>query len=122
MKFNVKNKPKIIINSYDFLDKVHNGYIHCEIIAGMHDLLHVAILVWEKLKKLLLTHLYIQSSVVPGLWLSRKSSLSLALIIDDVGVKHTNIHDLNKLMSEINTEYQTTVDLTGSKILGFNLH
>ena len=110
------------MDSYDLHNKVHNGCIHYGIIGGIHGLLHAARLAREKLKKLLLKHLFIQSYVVPGLWLSRKSSLSLALIIDDVGVKHTNIHDLNKLISVTNTKYQTTVDLTGSKILGFNLH
>ena len=57
---------------------------------------------------------------MPGFCLYRKSSSAFSLIVDDFGVKLTNIHDLNKPMLAINTEYQTTVVLTRSKFLVFN--
>ena len=42
-------------------------------------------------------------------------------MVDDFGVRFTNVEDFYKLNSILNIEYETTIDLSGTKFLGFDL-
>jgi len=122
MRLAIKFIPQIIIDNYNLAPLVHNGYVYCEITGGMYGLPHAARLAWIKLHNLLTTNNYHESVSVPGLWTSSISDLAFVLIVDDFGIRYTNPKDLRHLESCLNQQYQTTLDLTGSKFLGFDLH
>lgn len=121
MKLAAKHIPDVIIKAHNLKPLIYDGYVYCKITGGMRVLPHAACLAWEKLTKLLTNNNYVQSLTVPGLWKSSISNQAFILTVDNFGIRCTNAKDLHHLEDTLNKEYQTTIDLTGLKYLGFDL-
>ena len=121
MKLNARHIPEIIVNNYNLRPLIHNGFVYCEITGGMHGLPHAARQAWQKLHHLLTNNGFRQSMSVPGLWKSTINDLAFVLVVDDFVIRCTNVNDFHHLNKVLNHEYETTIDLTGTKFLGFDL-
>ena len=51
MKIKIENIPQEIIEEYNLMPMVHNGYIHLEIRKGMYSLKQAGVIANEQLEK-----------------------------------------------------------------------
>ena len=60
--------------------------------------------------------------LTPGLWKHRTKPTTFSLCVDDFGVKYFSTSDAKHLINAINTNYETTIDCSGSMNCGFDLN
>lgn len=115
--------PDEIMNEYKLREKVdENGYVYIEIQKGMYGLPQAGILAQELLEKRLKEFGYTQSKIIHGLWTHATRPTTFTLVVDDFGVKYTNIGDANHLINALEKFYEITIDWTGSKYIGLTLN
>ena len=79
--------PQEIIDQYDLLPLVHNGYVYIEIRKGMYGLPQAGIIANNKLRKHLANFGHIPTKNTPGLWKHQTRPVQFSLVVDDFGVK-----------------------------------
>ena len=57
----------------------------------------------------------------PSLWKYESNGILFALVVDDFGIKSTSEAATSHLIQALRDKYQTTVDPSGTKFLGFVL-
>lgn len=113
--------PKEIIDQYNLLPLVHDGYIYMEIRKGMYGLPQAGILANKKLTKHLEPYGYVPTKHTPGLWQHQTRPITFSLVVDDFGIKYTNTADANHLIAALKAEYECTTDWTGALYCGLTL-
>ena len=116
--------PEDIIQEYDLRKKVDaTGNVHCEVRRGMYGLPQAGIIAQELLEKRLLKAGYRQSKVTPGYWKHdwRPISFTLAMVVDDFGVKYINKTDVNHLIQTLKQDYKIEEDWEGTRYLVITL-
>ena len=68
----------------------------------------------EDLKTHLVPYGYKPVRFTPGLWKHELSNLRFTLIVDDFGVKFTNLSQAHHLINVLKTKYELSIDWTGS--------
>ena len=68
MKLPIKLIPQEIIDQYNLMPLVHNGYIYIRIDKGMYGLPQAGRIAWDLLKERLAKHGYRPTKHTPGLW------------------------------------------------------
>ena len=87
----------------------------------MYGLPQAGLLASELLEERLNKHGYRQSKLVPGLWKHDTRPIQFTLVVDDFGVKYTQLEDVNHLQTAIEQDYTVTVDWTGKRYIGITL-
>ena len=75
----------------------------------------------QELVKLLKVAGYYESDLVPCLFKHESRQISFSLIVDDLGVKHTNTEDIQHLIDAISPRWKVKHNPTGDKYIGMNL-
>ena len=96
-------------------------YVYWEIQGGMYGLPQAGILAHQKLKQHLKTFGYEPVPFTAGLWINREQNISFTLVVDDFGVKYTDMKNVKHLIDALEMEYKITVDMTGSLYCGVTL-
>jgi hypothetical protein len=73
---------------YKLHEKIHNGYIYCEIRRGMYGLPQAGIIANQLLKKRLAEFGYFELPHTPGLWKHASRPVQFTLVVDDFGIKY----------------------------------
>ena len=68
IRLSIKIFPQKIIDAYNLLGLVHNGYMYFEIQHGMYGLLQAGKLAYNQLFRKLEPHGYAPRCHTPGLW------------------------------------------------------
>ena len=87
----------------------------------MHGLKQAGKIACDDLKKHLQPHGYVPAPHTPGLWQHLHSDLTFTLIVDDFGIKHTNLQQVHDLILTLKKRYEITVDWTGTLCAGVTL-
>jgi hypothetical protein len=101
--------PQEIIDQYELLPSVHNGYVYIEIGKGMYSLLQAGIIVNNKLRKHLATFGYIPTKHTPGL-----CPVQFSLIVDNYGVKYAGKDNAVHLINATKSLYECTTGWDGT--------
>lgn len=117
----IKLIPADIIEHYNLNKLVHNGNVLTEVRKGMYGLPQAGRLAYDKLTKHLATYGYTATATTPGLFTHATNSAQFTLVVDDFGVKYTNIEDAKHLIACINELYSTTIDWEGKVYCGLHL-
>jgi hypothetical protein len=80
----------------------------------MYGLPQAGILVNQLLEKHLAAKGYYQCQHTPDLWRHVWRNITFCLVVDDFGVKVTNMHDMDHLIGTLKEHYTVAVDMTGS--------
>ena len=111
-----------IIEIYNLQDKIHNGWIYCEIRKGMYGLPQAGMLAHRKLAKILTDADFYCAEHTPGLWKHRTRPIQFSLVVDDFGVKYVGKEHADFLLNTLhNANYKTTVDWNGSLFCGISI-
>jgi hypothetical protein len=87
----------------------------------MYGLSQAGILTNQLLEKCLANKGYYQCQHTPGLWRHVWRDITFCLVVDDFGVKNTNMYDMDHLVDALKEHYTIAVDLTGSLFCGIQL-
>ena len=87
-RLRIKILPQRIIDAYNLLGLVHNGYVYCEIQRGMYGLPQEGKLAYNQLFCQLDPHGYALCCHTPGLWRHKWRIILFSLVVDDFGVKY----------------------------------
>jgi hypothetical protein len=87
----------------------------------MYGLPQVGILANQLLEKRLAAKGYYQCQHTPGLWRHVWQNITFCLVVDDFGIKVTNMHDMDHLINALKEDYTIAVDMTGSQFCGIQL-
>ncbi len=80
----------------------------------MYGLPQARILANQLLEKCLATKGYYQCQHTPGLWCHVWRNITFCLVVDDFGIKVTNMHDMNHLINSLKEHCTVAVNMTGS--------
>lgn len=121
MRVDIRTIPKAIIDYYNLLDIVENGYVYVEIRKGMYGLPQAGILANNELIILLEKHDYIQSKRTPGLFTHKTRPISFCLVVDDFGIKYEGKDNAEHLINILQQKYKITIDWAGDLYVGLKL-
>jgi hypothetical protein len=98
MRLHLDIIPDKIINHYNLRTIVTlDGWVYIEIWMGMYGLPQAGILANQLLKKCLAIKGYYQCQHTPGLWHHVWQNITFCLVVDDFGIKVTNMHNMDTL-------------------------
>jgi hypothetical protein len=111
MRLRLEIIPDKIIEKYNLRDLVDNdGWVYIEICKGMYGLLQAGIITNQLLEKRLSERGYYQCQHTPDLWRHVWRSIVFCLIVDDFGIKVTNMNDMHHLTAALEEHYKKAVD------------
>ena len=100
--------PPDIIKDYNLLPKVKNKTVYGKVTKGMYGLPQAGRLAHDDLVTHLATGGYYPSEHTPGLFQNKSQSVQFTLIVDDFGVKYTNVAALHHLIAHLQKKYSIT--------------
>ena len=122
MRIPIAHIPQLIVELYDLLPLVRNGYVLVEIGKGMYGLPQAGILANNQLVAHLSQHGYTPAKHTPGLFRhSSNSDLAFTLCVDDFGIKYVNRESAEHLETVLKLKYKLTTDWAGTSYLGLTL-
>jgi hypothetical protein len=122
MRFHLDITPYKIIVHYNLNIVTPDGWVYIEIWNGMYGLPQASILANWLLKKRLVIKGYYQYQHTPGLWRHVWKNIMFCLVVDDFGIKVTNMHDmLDHLVNTLKEHYTIAIDMMGSLFCGIYL-
>ncbi len=114
--------PEEIINKYNLRDLVdEEGWVYVEIRKGMYGLPQAGIIANQLLEKRLSEKGYYQCQHTPSLWRHVWCSIVFCLVVDNFGIKVTNMGDMHHLTAALEEHYKVAVDWKGSLFCGVKL-
>jgi hypothetical protein len=121
MRLAISLIPQEIIEQYNLMDLVVDGYVYIEIRKGMYGLPQAGIIANQKLTKHLAKYGYHPTKHTPGLWKHVQRPVTFSLVVDDFGIKYVGQHNAQHLLDAISDLYKNTVDWTGALYCGITL-
>jgi hypothetical protein len=113
--------PQEIFDEYPELVVESNGYVYFEVRKGIYGLKEAGLMAFQHLVKNLAKHGYEPMKFTPGLWRHRSRPTTFTLCVDDFGAKYFTKEDANHLIAAVKTNYECTIDWSGSLYCGLNL-
>jgi hypothetical protein len=121
MRIPIGDIPQTIIEQYNLLPLVSNGYVYVEIGKGMYGLPQAGKIANDRLVKHLAKHGYKQAQHTHGLFTHKTNGVVFTLVVDNFGVKYVGRENDEHLMDLLRKIYSITADWTGSKHIGLTL-
>jgi hypothetical protein len=121
MRIPVSVIPASIFAEYNLGPLVHRDHVYVEIRKGMYGLPQAGRLANDRLTAFLAPHGYAPVPITPGLWKHDSRDVFFTLVVDDFGVKYTNLTDAQHLMSTLKQLYSVSEDWDGARYCGLTL-
>jgi hypothetical protein len=100
MHLHLNINPKKIMVYYNLCDIVTpEGWVYIKIWKRMYGLPQAGILANQLPKKCLAIKGYYQCQHTPALWCHVWRNITFCLVVDDFGIKVTNMHDMDHLIN-----------------------
>jgi hypothetical protein len=113
--------PQEIIDQYNLLPLVHNGYVYIRITRGMYGLPQAGIIANDLLTARLAPHGYYQCRHTQGLWRHKWRPILFSLVVDDFGVKYVGKQHVEHLNRAIESHYEYAKDWGGQLYCGITI-
>ena len=113
--------PQEIFDEYPDMKVEGDGFVYLEARKGIYGLKEAGLLAFKHLVSNLSPFGYEPMPFTPGLWRHRSRPTTFTLCVDDFGIKFFCKADADHLISALQTNYETTIDWSGSLYCGLNL-
>jgi hypothetical protein len=114
--------PDEIIQEYQLLTLLHNGFIYIQIDKGMYGLPQAGILANQLLARRIGKHGYFQCRHTPGLWRHTTRPILFTLVVDDFAIQYTGKDQANHLLTLLRRDYEAvSMDWDASLYCGITL-
>jgi hypothetical protein len=117
----VANIPEETLARYSLHQFIVKGHVLFRVDGTMYGHPVAGRLANQDLVDHLATAGYVQDPNIPCLFSHTTSSISFTLVVDDFGVKYSNVTDYEALVSHLEKKYRISEDRTGSKYIGIRL-
>ena len=121
IRLSIKIIPQRIIDAYNLLGLVHNGYVYCEIQRGVYEIPQAGKLAYNQLVRKLETHSYAPCRHTPGLWSQKCRPILFSLVVDNFGVKYIGRVHAKHLVTTLRKYHTLKTDLEGTLYCGIIL-
>jgi len=121
MRIPVAIIPDEIMLQYHLAPLIHRDHVYVEIRKGMYGLPQAGKIANDRLISFLAPHGYSPVPITPGLWKHAQRDIVFSLVVDDFGVKYTNLADAQHLMATLKLQYTASEDWEGLKYCGLTL-
>ena len=122
MRFSIKMISQEVIDHYNLTDKVtEDGWLYCEIRMAIYGLKESGKLVNVELKTVLVSKGYEPCPFTHGLYRHKTRPIAFSLVVDDFGVKYTNINNAEHLENTIKKYCPIKSNWKGDYYLGMTL-
>jgi hypothetical protein len=121
MKMPIVLIPPKIIDQYNLLPLVHNGFVFIKIQKGMYGLPQAGILASNLLQKRLAKHGYAPTEHTHGLWKHHTRPILFSLVVDNFGVKYVGKQHADHLYNALEEHYEAACDWEGKLYCGVRL-
>jgi len=98
IRFHIDMIPQEIIDEYNLMDVVEDGWCYAEIRKALYGLKEATYLSNVKLKQILAAEGYVPSKFTPGLFTHKTRDIAFALCTDDFGCRYVNKEDAEHLI------------------------
>jgi hypothetical protein len=106
--------PPAIIELYNLISLIENGYVYVEVQKGMYGLPQAGKLANDALIKFLAPHGYEPCPVT-------HTDLMFTLVVDDFGVRYINKADVDRLLEVLQPSYKCSTDWTVIRYVGLTI-
>ena len=114
----ITTSPQEIIDQYNLLALVHNGFVMTEVRRGMYGLPQAGILANTQLCKILSKYGYDQCNHTYFLYYHRSRNTTFTLVINGLRIKYTDNIDLQYFITTIHKIYTAIIDVRESFYCG----
>jgi hypothetical protein len=121
MKLRLALIPDEIVEQYNLLDIVHEGYMYLEVRKGIPGLKQAGKIANDRLTRHLATFGYSPVARTPSLWKDATLPIMFSLVVHDFGVKYSGATATNHRIHALRQMYKITVDWEGTQYLGLTL-
>lgn len=113
--------PQEIIDLYNLMDLVVDGYVYVEVSKGMYGLPQAGRVASDELLPRLKAAGYTPTGRVPGLFRHKSNSIVFCLTVDDFGIKFKSRLHARHLLDTLKKHYKITEDWEGNHYCGLDL-
>ena len=121
VRINIDNISQEVIDEYNLMPMVHNGWVYFDIVKGCYGLPQSGMLV----NKLLITRLnkerYFEATTTPGLWKHKWPPIQFCLLVDDFVIEYVSGRHIHPLREVLKQHYDITEDWAGTKFSGIDI-
>jgi hypothetical protein len=122
MRLHLNFIPDKIMVHYNLCNIVTpDGWVYIKIQKGMYGLPQASILANQLFEKCIATKGYYQCQHTPGLWRHVWQNIMFCLVVDEFGIKVTNMHDMDHLVNTLKEHYTIAVDMMSSLFCSIQL-
>ena len=121
IRLSIQILPQPIIDAYNLLGLVHNGYVYCEIQRDMYGLPQVGKLAYNQLVRQLDSHGYALCRHTPGLWRHKWRPILFYLVIEKFGVEYFGQAHGKHLVMTLRKYHTHITDWEGTLYCGITL-
>ena len=113
MQIHQKIIPNEFLQTYNLHKKIKNSYVYLKIIRLIYGLPQVGILAIKLLQAHLQPYGYYEVTHTPGLWCHKELPVAFTLVVDDFGIKYTDITHAHHLLNALKQQYDVSVNWHG---------
>ena len=121
IRLSIKMFPQNIIDAYNLLGFVHNGYMYCEIQRDIYGLPQAGKLAYNQLVRKLEPHGCALCRHTPGLWRHKWRPILFFLVVDDFGVKYVGKAHAKHLVTTLRKYHTLKTDWASTLYCGIKL-
>jgi hypothetical protein len=121
MRLPLRILPQEIVDQYELLPPVNDGWIYVEIRKGMYGLPQAGTIANQRLEKHLAKYGYKPTYLTPGLWRHESRPITFSLVVDDFGVRYVGDQHAHHLITALEHLYTVSSNWTGSLYCGLTL-
>ena len=121
MKLPIALIPHEIVDAYNLLSLVVDGYVYLEIRKGMPGLKQAGCIANDRLQQHLARFGYAPVARTPSLWKHETRPITFSLVVDDFGVKYVGKKHAEHLIHSLTQLYKISIDWAGTLYLGLTL-
>jgi hypothetical protein len=118
MKLPIAIIPDDISKLYNLEPITYKEHVYVEVSKGIYGLPQAGKLANEQLIRHLEPYGYRPCSITPGLWRHNSRDILFLLVVDDFGIKYTNLQDAEHLLAALKDAYKITTDWDGERYCG----
>jgi len=117
----VKDVPYSLLQEHNLTQFIVDDHILCRVDGTMYGHPFAGRGANTDLVAHLAKHDFLQDPNIPCLFIHSTRPISFTLVVDDFGVKYTDLDDIHYLIHILEEKYDVHSDLTGQKYIGVKL-
>ena len=122
VRFDLRLIPQAIIDHYNIDEYAVDGFVYAKINKAWYGLRQSGRIAHDDLVAHLAKHDYVKAKYTEGFFRHKTRDISFTLVVDDFGIKYTNLEDVEHLNRILREKYKYKVDMAAKQYIGIHLN